>query len=240
MNFNRKTCLKPFTWLEVAADKAYLCCPGWLNKDIGEYGDDNNIFALWNSDKSHKIRESIFDGSFKYCNPTICPRIQTGDLDDIKMILDGHFGEDLQKIFAEKKVHVDAPTYINLAYDRSCNLQCPSCRNEFIFLKENDHELKIKEEAFNKQLLDFIHNNQKIIRLYITGSGDPFASKLFQDFIKKIDLTKNPNIEVVLITNGVLFDQNHWEQISNIHNCNYIVSDRKPRFLSSAPPCSSH
>ncbi len=224
VNLTGKTCLRPFTFFELQRNEAYNCCPSWMNfQDIGKYDAESSIFALWNSAMSRKIRKSMFDGSFKYCNPTLCPRLQTGNMDDISAILDGHFGEDLRKIFAEKEVYLDAPTHLNLCYDLSCNLRCPSCRNELIFLKPNDPEFK-KKEILQEQLLDFIHNTQKNITVSVTGSGDPFASKLFLGFIEKIDLTRNPNIELILQTNGVLFDPKHWEAIANVHNCKRIAT----------------
>ena len=224
MNITGKTCLRPFTFFELQANEAYNCCPSWINSHaIGKYDSKSSVFALWNSEMSQKIRESMFDGSFKYCNSTLCPRLQNGELDDISAILDGQFGEYLQKIFAKRLLIVDMPTVLNLCYDFSCNLRCPSCRSEMIFLKPKDPEFE-KKEILQEQLLEFIHSTQKDIEVSITGSGDPFASRLFLTFIKKIDLTKNPNIKLNLQTNGVLFDPKHWEEIANVHNCKVINS----------------
>ena len=49
-----------------------------------------------------------------------------------------------------------------------------------------------------------------------------FSIPVFLTFIKKIDLTRNPNIKLNLQTNGDLFDLKHWEDIANVHNCKVI------------------
>ena len=65
-------CTTPFGYTEVFDDKQFLCCPGWLKEDIYE---TDNIKENFNSKKSQKIRESILDGSYKYCDEHQCPHL---------------------------------------------------------------------------------------------------------------------------------------------------------------------
>ena len=65
-------CTVPFGYSEVFQDKHYLCCPGWLPESVYETGNMKTDFF---SDKSNEIRESIIDGSYKYCSETQCPHL---------------------------------------------------------------------------------------------------------------------------------------------------------------------
>jgi sulfatase maturation enzyme AslB (radical SAM superfamily) len=57
----------------------------------------------------------------------------------------------------------------------------------------------------------------------ITGSGDPFASKLFWEFLQSIDGKLNSNIKIHLQTNGVLFTQENWNKLHKLHE-NHIAA----------------
>ena len=65
-------CTIPFKYSEVFKNKHYLCCPGWLTKDVY---DTSNIKADFHNKHSQDIRNSILDGSYKYCSDTQCPHL---------------------------------------------------------------------------------------------------------------------------------------------------------------------
>src|SRR3989304_7631169 len=73
-------CSKPFKWFEVfrwnQTAEVYLCCAGWLDTSIGRL-QYQTIEEIWNGEKAQEIRRSILDGSFKYCNRSLCPYLQT-------------------------------------------------------------------------------------------------------------------------------------------------------------------
>ena len=52
----------------------------------------------------------------------------------------------------------------------------------------------------------------------VTGSGDPFGSKIFRDLLFGIDGSKYPNVKINLQTNGVMFTPKYWENMKKIHN----------------------
>ena len=65
-----------------------------------------------------------------------------------------------------------------------------------------------------------IHSKPHPVHLNITGSGDPFGSPSFFNLLKKLDPKRNPKITITLQTNGVLWDENRWNQLKNIHKLN--------------------
>ncbi len=67
-------CASPFEQLETApTGLAYVCCPIWLPTPIGTLDTDPQ--KLWNGDIAKNIRESIIDGSYRYCNHVHCAAI---------------------------------------------------------------------------------------------------------------------------------------------------------------------
>jgi organic radical activating enzyme len=198
-------CTVPFSYTEVFDDRQYLCCSSWLNVDIW---DGNGIKSSFNSKKANDVRGSILDGSYKYCNHIQCP------------YLSGMKNGKLSKKFIEKtKESIDflknsnTLNTINFCFDRSCNFQCPSCRNELINYLGNDRksvDLKLKE----------IENeiSSEIKRLYLSGSADPFYSKSFRQFLINLDSNKFKNLKSIhLHTNASLWDESMWNKMKSIH-----------------------
>jgi molybdenum cofactor biosynthesis enzyme MoaA len=210
-------------FLELQEDHVYSCCPAWINDTrIGNYASGKTVLEIWNSPESRAIRESMLDGSLRYCNATLCPRLQNESvLEDVDDILAGRHGSKLQEIFATRQTVAPPPDHINLCYDRSCNLSCPSCRTELVMVR-SDHPRYEAKQQLQEQVLEFIHSTRQPIRVSLTGSGDPFASRLFFELLGRIDLEKNPNITLTLQTNGVMFDKAHWDRVPNIHGCRHI------------------
>ena len=76
------------------------------------------------------LRESIYDGSFRYCRHDRCPLIKSGSLGSLEDAGSNHFFGQAVK---ERRTTLDAlPQFVNLVSDRSCNLYCPSCRTHRI------------------------------------------------------------------------------------------------------------
>ena len=72
-------------------------------------------------------------------------------------------------------------------------------------------------------MLDYLYKSTRPITVNITGSGDPFASKLFWEFLQSIDGKLNSNIKIHLQTNGVLFTEDNWNKLHKLHE-NHIAA----------------
>ena len=214
-----KFCDHPWTFLEIQEKGLYNCCPRWVNHNkIGELTPNLDFYDEWNSKKSREFRKSILDGTFSMCNKEECPKIQNGTLPDRKDVLEGKYGDELKFILEFGIEAAQPPSLINLCYDKSCNLRCPSCRKNLIqYGLKNEPDRYKQTLMINKRLLRMIHSKPHKVRLNITGSGDPFGSPSFFELLKKIDPKKNPKIEISLQTNGVLWDESRWSKLKNIH-----------------------
>jgi hypothetical protein len=199
-------CATPFGYTEVFDDKQYLCCPSWLKENIYE---SSNIKDNFNSQKSQKIRESILDGSYKYCDEHQCPHLA------------GLKQNKLSKKFipkTEKSLEYYRPiskiNMVNFCFDRSCNLQCPSCRNDLINYLGKDRD-NVDDKL--RQVTDEMAGSIK--RLYLSGTADPFYSNSFRKFLINFNPSNYPKLKNIHIhTNGLLWTEQLWERMKSIHS----------------------
>ncbi|MES2823531.1 MAG: hypothetical protein V4732_08015 [Pseudomonadota bacterium] len=209
-NDMKLVCVKPFWWYELAWNKqAYLCCPGWLPKSIGNSIDADPLM-LWNSAEAIKIRQSVIDGSFEYCSPEFCPHLSNKTY-PVKYVENDEYVM-LQKQATEPRINLPTPEWLNFSYDQSCNLACPSCRNEISMASKEDRVVYDDlSEVTLKSFSDARH-------LYITGSGDPFASRHFWRLLVSDELLKYPDLSLRLHTNGQLCTPARWDRIRHIEH----------------------
>lgn len=199
-------CTKPFEWYEIAWNKeVYPCCPGWLPHSIGKMPEQSPE-EIWNSDIAKKIRKSVLDGSFKYCNPEYCLHLKekTWPVKQAKDIDIEHYIRLIET--------PEAPTMVNASYDQSCNLACPSCRKDIVTANREDRA------SYDKLMADLLDTYGPDLRsINITGSGDPFASRHFWDLLQSGVLAQYPQLKIRLHTNAQLFDEFHWNRIAALH-----------------------
>jgi len=206
-NLKGKFCDKLYNWLEIDMHgKAWMCCPSWLPYPIGNVLEQS-LEEIWNSEKAQTLRNQIFTGDWKYCQHEFCPMIAGDHLPDLVDVVD-----------APKSTKADLPSQINFSNDESCNLRCPSCRVDKLLYTEGP--LYDRRKAVNDKIFDMLFTipTDRSFSIHVTGSGDPFASKIYREMLYKIDGSLFPNLLVNLQTNGVMFTEKNWNKISKIHN----------------------
>ena len=96
-------------------------------------------------------------------------------------------------------------------------LSCPSCRVNKVYLTEGpiyERKILIQQKIINEV---FGESHDRNCKINVTGSGDPFGSKIFRDLLFGIEGSKYPNVKITLQTNGVMFTPKYWESMSKIH-----------------------
>jgi pyruvate-formate lyase-activating enzyme len=209
-------CQNPFTQLDLEqGGVAFTCCSGWLPTPIGNLGRQT-LQETWNGQTIRRIRASIFDGSFRYCRHDICPHIQNDSLPTLQQA-EGH--PVLGDIVRRRQTRIDVlPSFINLVNDPSCNLYCPSCRNERINHREGPAFEEIS--AIQHRLLDPLleQSTGREFTISVTGSGDPFASRAYRELLYSLDGGRYPGLRFSLQTNGVLLTPRNWQRMEGIHD----------------------
>ena len=194
-----KYCYHPFNTITI--DKfgdIYTCiCQAWLPISIGKITDFNSFEEIVQSLTAREIQASILDGSYRYCDSNSCTIIKD---------------DQLSNNIGHRKDTID---WINFALDDSCNLTCPSCRNEFKFVSEGlEYDLRINVV---NHLIKLIENHSYNLKFTLSGDGDPFASLIYRHFLTNLQLSNNKNVEIEIVTNGILV-KDHWHKMSGVHN----------------------
>ena len=251
MTKNKKGfCVAPFRNAEfLTSGEVWQCVSGgwseeekrWINAWItsGPAGNalKDDWDSIWNSETAQKLRESMHDGSMKYCDSTECGflnRWNTEDIDD-SVYDNGYFpifdestfhklwnnktinpnGEEkYKKIIDEKITDLPwGPECVIFSHDRSCNLKCPSCRTDFI---QSSGEQRTNSEKIQEKILKYAMNDAN--ELYITASGDGFGGEFWRNLLKSITMEKYPNTKNLHIhTNGNGWTEKMWNFLSNLH-----------------------
>lgn len=174
-------CPKPFdTVLIDAQGSCFICeCTAWLPQSVGNL-HKNSLEEIFHSATANHLRDSINDGTYRYCNEKQCTWIIKDDVRDYKSV-------------------TPQIKTIRLAIDDSCNLSCPSCRREVIFHKKGKMlQMRLSlADRVNEYLQK--HDN---ITVHIGSDGDPFASLVYRYFMRTVP--QNNNLKFNLQTNGLL------------------------------------
>lgn len=196
-------CSRPFEEFQVYDDgKVYLCNITWIPVAVGN-AFEQSVDEIWASPVARAIRESVLDGSFRFCSPMTCarrfrlPRKADHPERHAELVAAGPAAEGLR------------PTRIGGYYDRSCNLTCPSCRRERIMA--NRGQQKKLDDMAERVILPLMAEAR---HAYITGSGDALGSPHFRRLLGRIHGPEYEGCELHLMTNGVLLNDKVWEEIS--------------------------
>lgn len=194
-------CPKPYQTLDIQQKSAGVCCTSWVPYSVGDPSQEDAT-ELWHGNKIKMIRESVEHGNYQYCNPSYCPHLKNA----IKK-------ETNRKIITRTRHQVtQSPAYLQLSYDRSCNLQCPSCRKNII---QASHDEKNLFKTIQCNCVEpFLKNSNTLVS--ITYSGDPFASSHYRKLLHRLKSIEYKNIGIAIATNGINLTPEVWQSYSEL------------------------
>lgn len=213
-------CTVPFQALEIHETRNFMCCASWLKKELPR---NVPLKELWNSTEAMEIRESVMDGSYRFCDKKQCPflsQLLNYNVDifgPIKRIQD--LPEYIKDYVIENKTFMkNGPTILQMSFDRTCNYKCPSCRVDMIVansssIKRINTTIEEMEETFS----------DSIETIYCSGTADPFASVSYRNYLRNLNPKKYPKLNSIhLHTNASLWNKEMWDSMPNIHK--YVKS----------------
>ena len=201
-------CLQPFKRFDIGpSGDVLVCCGHWLPTSIGNF-IGSPVEAVLNSPMAQKIRQSVTDGSYKYCNHLDCGEMIQNTLPRADELKD----PQVLNAIARKDFQIDSVDQVLFALDRTCNLSCPSCRTERISEKMWESEEKVG--AVDQKLLPLL---PKLRILNINPAGELFASRLSRNVLKLINDESAPDLVLDIISNGTLFSEEEWNKFPGIH-----------------------
>lgn len=173
----------------------HLCCSVWMRHTVGNVYQQS-VGEIWNSPEATAIRDAIRDGSYRYCAKASC-----------SIITD----QQLLPRPAETPPTPPLPGHLNLSYDQSCNLSCPSCRSDKIVA--GGERLVQLRRVTDDVILPALRDADSI---ELSGAGDPFASKTLRKLLAALNKVDHPRLRIRLQTNGLLFTREAWPQFQGM------------------------
>ena len=136
-----KYCLSPFVQININEHGGVgICgCASWQPTTIGNIFE-NSLQDLLSGTVARQIRESIIDGTYIYCHPDRCGILRSNGLNDYETL------PAEVKWAAEDSSRFLIPRHIVLSLDSTCNLWCPSCRQQ---VHKNSYETKEKQKILS-------------------------------------------------------------------------------------------
>jgi hypothetical protein len=202
-------CPLPFERFDIGPNGDVLvCCGHWLPTVIGNFLNQP-VEDVLNSPSAKAIRQSVTDGSYKYCNHLECGTMAQDSLPRREEL---HHPRTRRAV-AEQDYRIDGVDEIMFAFDQSCNLSCPSCRTHVITEKVS-HSLE-KARAVEEKLVPLLPT---LRTLHINPAGELFGSKPSRRLLELINDERCPELKLDIISNGTLFSREEWAKFPGIHN----------------------
>ncbi len=220
-------CMLPFERIEILPrGEVYTCCSAYIkhNYYIGNIFEDS-FENIWNSEKAKKLRYSVSNGNFEYCQK-ICKWFhRSGSGSEYGGVVSGGIAYNVSRSpFVERtkgdcceswkdcEVSV-SPKLVVLTCDESCNLSCPTCRSSVKALdKKQADELYQRLQAV---LPSFLEKCELLAGL---SSGEIFASYALSKFYKTITSKLYPKLTLAIVTNLQLLTEEKWLEFENLHD----------------------
>ncbi len=191
-----KFCENPFKYAYLAPQGEVRPCP-WMHITLGNLYEQD-IADIWHSPAAETARRSIKNGSFAFCRKTSCHFLEKDELPDLS-----------EEEFAQKAKATDLPVYINIANDLTCNIACTTCRKGVYCPGEGE------KEKIDSALEDILPVANQAELLELNGYGEFLANPSFIRLLNRLEPVRD-DLKILLETNGVLFDEYHWEQFSHL------------------------
>jgi radical SAM protein with 4Fe4S-binding SPASM domain len=188
--YKGKFCQTPFEVLQIDEDGDVMLCGCQLHMPyvVGNIYQDS-LETIWNGEKAHQVRQAVLDEDFTYCN-WACSSLH-----------------DLPNRPIQLPTVSTFPKTVKIDLDRSCNLKCPSCREQIIIEKSSsriDKQVELYEQI-KKYALE---NPNTDITISPLASGEIFASYSGLNFLKSLINYPFKNIRLHITTNGTLINRN--------------------------------
>lgn len=205
-------CTNPFEWLEVHPDgTVFVCCPAWLKTPLGNLLHEP-LESLWNGPQALRIRKAVLNGSFHHCSHKRCPHL-AGRTAPVMRPADIDNAAVREAVAGRQAVLPFGPKQLNLCYDRSCNLACPTCRRGFESARGTERE---RVDLLTRRIVEEAGPGAE--QLILSGFGDPFASPALRPLLQGFQPRRWPQLNAVhLHSNGQLWDAAMWETLAAVH-----------------------
>lgn len=195
----KRICERGLNWFQVYNDKGDVRLCGWLkDSHIGNLLD-NTVEEIYHGEQAVKLREHFERGDYSLCNLDACSYLAQCELEHHMIEY-----EEVPKY----------PSELYLGFERVCNYACTSCTVHQCMMDSTGIDLEKYYSKIEERLEPLLPHIKKISA---NGCGELFCSKHTLRMLANWKPLADPSeVEVILESNGSLFDEKHWKQIENL------------------------
>lgn len=189
--FSDRFCPVPFTTMQIDNDgDVQLCsCQLHMPYTIGNVYQ-TSLKEIWFNEAAEQVRQAVNDGKFTYCSWD-CATLY-----------------NLPKKRSANPLQVQKiPFRVKIDLDRSCNLKCPSCREDVIIEKKSDRIQK-QIEIYQEIKQWAMDNPDDPFNIIPCASGEIFASHSGLKFLESVAGSNIKNLQISITSNGTLLHRN--------------------------------
>lgn len=188
-------CKEAFRTVTIANDGwLYPCCQGPVEEPLGTLliGGANKV---WNSTRARLFQLSIINKTYTFCNLSLCK------LDETNLDKESERINNMQSY--------DIPDSTIIAFDKTCNFNCKSCRTCLINENNNKKKTQLYNNITKKLYKDKWLSRTKQLVLATQGEvlySNAYKKILFSNKLKGLEL-------ITIYTNGALLNKSTFDKI---------------------------
>jgi radical SAM protein with 4Fe4S-binding SPASM domain len=175
------------------------------NPPIGNL-NENTIEQIWNNDRFQRLRQGMAAGDLELAGCARCYAVQQGmalglEYDpacEDERGIETQYTKNikvLKREIAEGRTVISAkPTIVSYTPSHRCNIRCTHC------YQESTRTSEIVRDRAAEEVVSLAPYLSRII----AGGGEPFLLPIWNEFLAKFDLTKNPYLDFATSTNATI------------------------------------
>jgi iron-sulfur cluster protein len=200
-SLNDFVCTFPYKQFDITrGGNVRNCC--LVPNHIGNFAAQA-VPEIINSEVAIDFRQSVLDGSYRYCDHLHC-KLMINNALPRKNSLEVMSDPVMRAAVEQGRTRVDSIPTLYFSYDISWNLSCPSCRRDVII-----------ENLQNTVASKVLALLPRVSHLLFSG-GEAFFSKPARKLLRAIDPTACPELKITIISNGTLLSEAEWEKFSHL------------------------
>lgn len=195
----KKICERGLNWFQIYDYKGNVRQCSWTEDGYIGNLQDSTVEEVYHSEEAEQLRKRLISGDYSKCKVDACPYLAMRELD---------------KHMIEYEETPQYPTELYLGFERVCNYACTCCTIHDCMMKEKSEDLERYYAKIEERLEPLLPHLKKISA---NGCGELFCSKHTLNILANWNpIAPADEIEVLLESNGSLFDEQHWKQIENL------------------------
>lgn len=192
-----------------------VCCWGYGN--LGNL-NSSSLESIWNGEQCRTIRKALVAGNYQGClqckhyHQDTLPPIELPNPESKQSVSLDNIRLNVEEYLEGKEVLKSLPVYCSLTLSHKCNINCTIC-----WQRKN---VSFSSGELSKNVIDLVEKYYKYAKILSLIGGEPLYIDYVLRFINDFDRSKYPNMELRLVTNGLLLNDailSKLKKFSNVH-----------------------